>query len=312
MLKYSLKRIVIAIITILVILFFLFSLLELMPGSPFNDEKLTDEQIELLNEKYGLDKPFYERFINYVKNIVVDQDFGVSYVIKKNETITNLLGNRINVTIKIGLQAIALGTFIGIILGVIAGVKRNTIFDTLTTIIAVLGVSIPSYVFALGLSFFLGYKMQIFPISYQIKMPVMSSILPTIALSMFVIAQVARFLRMELIEIFKSDYIKLAEAKGLKAVKVIGRHAFRNGLIPVITVLGPLMVNLMTGSLVVEKIFGIPGIGSLLVEAIQVNDFNVVIAISFIYSIMYIVMNLIVDILYGIIDPRIRISGRSN
>lgn len=308
MIKYILKRVSISMVTILVILFFLFTLLDFMPGSPFNDEKLSQQQLEILNEKYGLDDPFYLRFAKYVENVFVHQDFGDSYVIKKNASVNSLLTSRIATTIRIGSQAILLGTFVGIILGIIAGVKKNTIYDSLTTIIAVLGVSIPSYVFALGLSYYVGYKLELLPITYQMKEPMVSSVLPTIALSMFVTAQVARFLRTELIEILKSDYIKLANAKGLSGFTVIFKHALRNGLIPVITVLGPLLVNLMVGSLVVEKIFRIPGIGGLLVESIQVNDFNVVIAIAFIYSILYITVNLAVDILYGIIDPRIRLS----
>lgn len=301
-----------AILTLLVILFLLYVLLELMPGSPFNDEKLTAEQIVSLNTKYGLNKPFYIRFFKFVKNVAINQDFGVSYVIKKNADITSMILPRAVITIRIGLQAIVMGTMIGVILGIISGLKQNTIFDTATTMIAVLGVSVPSYVFALGLAYFFGYKMGWFPITYKIDEPRISSVLPTISLSMFVIAQTARFLRMELIEILKSDFIQLADAKGLKSYKKIFKHALRNGLIPVVTVLGPLLVSLLTGSLVVEKVFGIPGMGSLLVEAIQVNDFNVIIAIAFIYSALYIIVNLIVDILYGVIDPRIRVQGGSH
>lgn len=135
-----------------------------------------------------------------------------------------------------------------------------------------------------------------------------SSILPTIALSMFVIANVARFLRSEMVDVLKSDYMLLVEAKGVKKMHLVFKHGLRNALIPVITVVAPLMVSLMTGSLVVEKIFAIPGMGSLLVTAIQVNDYNVVIALSFIYSILFIGVMLVVDILYGVIDPRIRLS----
>ncbi|QVK20495.1 ABC transporter permease [Mycoplasmatota bacterium] len=309
MTKYILKRLGMAALTLLVILFILFLLLEFMPGSPFNDEKLSPDQIANLNALYGLDKSPVIRFLIFVKNVVLHQDFGISFVIKKNAAISDMISSRIGITIKIGLQAILIGTVTGIVLGVIAGIKRNTIFDTLTTIIAVLGVSIPSYVFALGLSYYFGYKMRLFPITFDIDDTVRSMVLPSIALSMFVIAQTARFMRMELIDIFKSDYIQLAESKGLSNLKVIIRHALRNAMIPVITVLGPLLVGLMTGSLVVEKIFGIPGIGSLLIQAIQVNDFNVVIAIAFIYSFLYIFVNLLVDLLYGIIDPRIRVQG---
>ena len=203
------------------------------------------------------------------------------------------------------------GSLVGMLLGIIAAIFKNSIWDTSTTVIAVVGVSIPSYVFALGLSYFFGYRMKFFPFTYDMYKPFVSSVLPTIALAMFVIATVARFMRTELVEVLGSDYVLLAEAKGLKSNKVIVKHCVRNALIPAITVLGPLTVGLMTGSLVVEKIFGIPGLGNLLVTAISVNDFNVVIGIAFFYSMFYISMMLIIDILYGVIDPRIRIAKES-
>lgn len=308
LLKYIGKRIIISLITLLVIITLLFMLLELMPGSPFNDEKLSDTQRELLYEKYNLDKPIFARYFSYLKNIITKNDFGVSYSIEKNVAVSDLLRARIPISIRFGLQALIVGTIIGILLGIIAAVRRNTIWDTLTTVVSVLGVSVPSYVFALGLSFFVGYKLHLLPITYDIYNPMTSSILPTISLSMFVIATVARFARTELVEVLVSEYILLAEAKGLSSKKVIFSHALRNALIPVITILGPVTVSLMTGSLVVERIFGIPGLGDLLVTAISINDFNVVIGISFFYSIFYIAMMFIIDILYGVIDPRIRVA----
>ncbi|MEN8907706.1 MAG: ABC transporter permease [Clostridiales bacterium] len=314
MIKYILNRIVLSFLTLLIILSVLFMLLEFMPGSPFNDEKLKIEQKELLYKKYGLDKPIHERFVIYLKNVVVKGDFGVSYAIEKNVPVTKILKDRMPISIRLGIQALIFGTLIGIILAFISAIYKNTIWDSITTVIAIVGISIPSFVFAIGLSYYLGYKLpkllhfSLFPLTYDIDNVFKSSILPTIALSMFVIATVARFMRTELVEVLGSEYILLAEAKGLNSKKVIFRHAFRNAVIPVITVLGPLTVGLMTGSLVIERIFTIPGIGDLLVTAISVNDFNIVIAISFFYSMFYIAVVLIVDILYGLIDPRIRIA----
>ncbi|CAI3221857.1 Oligopeptide ABC transporter, permease component [Clostridium neonatale] len=305
--KYLLKRIAISIATLLAILLILFLMLEFMPGSPFNDEKLTADQIVLLNAKYGLDKPILIRFFNYVKNMLTG-DFGVSYTISKNTPISTLLQTRLPISIRIGGQAVLLGTVVGLVLGIIAALKHNTIWDTLTTIISVLGVSLPSYVFALALSYSLGFKLTLFPLLYSADTPFKSSVLPTIALCMFTIATIARFTRTEMIDVLGSDYILLAESKGISGVQLIVKHQLRNALIPIITVLAPLIVGLMTGSLVIEKIFSIPGIGSLLVTAIQSNDYNVIVAIAFIYSAMYIGIMLVVDILYGIIDPRIRLA----
>ncbi len=310
--KYILKRVAISIVTLIVILLVLFLMLQFMPGSPFNDEKLTAAQKAILNKKYGLDKPMFIRFINYIK-AMLSGDFGVSYTISKNTPITSLLQTRLPISLRLGGQAILIGTAIGLILGLIAAIKHNTIYDTITTIISVLGVSLPSYVFAMALSYGLGFRLKWFPILYDAKNPFDSSVIPTISLCMFTIATVARFTRTEMLEVLGSDYMLLAESKGINSFRLIFRHALRNALIPIITVLAPLVVGLMTGSLVIEKLFSIPGIGSLLVSAIQSNDYNVVVALTFIYSLMYIGIMLVVDILYGIIDPRIRlVKGDGN
>ena len=193
-------------------------------------------------------------------------------------------------------------------LGFLAALKRDTVVDSIATIISVIGVSVPSYVFALALSYTFGFKFRWFPMLFSAKDIFGSSVLPSISLSMFTMASIARFTRSEMIEVLDSDYMLLAESKGISGPALIFRHALRNALIPIITVLAPLIVDLMTGSLVVEKIFAIPGVGSLLVTAIQSNDYNVVIGLSFIYSAMYIGIMLVVDLLYGIIDPRIRLA----
>lgn len=305
--KYIAKRMFVSIVTILIILLLLFCMLQFMPGSPFNDEKLSEAQVQVLNQKYGLDQPIVVQFVNYVKN-VVKGDFGVSYSISKNTDISKLLNTRLPVSFRIGGQAVVFGAIIGILLGIAAALKSGTWIDSICTIVSVLGVSLPSYVFALAMAYFFGYRTNIFPLLYDSAEAFASSVMPTIALAMFSIATVARFTRTELLEVLDSDYMLLAESKGITGRPLIVRHALRNALIPIITVLAPLVVDLMIGSLVIEKIFSIPGIGSLMVTAIQSNDYNVTITIAFIYSVMYIVLMLAVDILYGVIDPRIRLA----
>lgn len=305
--KYITKRVLISAVTLFIILFILFFMLDKMPGSPFNDEKLTAEQLALLNAKYGLDQPFFVKFFNYVK-CVLQGDFGVSYNIQKNLAVSSMLAKRLPISIQIGLQAMVLGTIIGLILGTVSALNRNRWIDTICSAISVLGVSVPSYVFALGLAYFVGFKLGWFPILYNASKPFVSTIMPTIALSMFTIANIARFTRTEMIEVLGSDYILLAQSKGIKQWKLIIKHVFRNTMISIITVMGPLLVGLLTGSMVIEKIFSIPGIGSLMVQGIQNNDYNVVIACAFIYSFLYIFVMLIIDILYGVIDPRIRVA----
>ena len=305
--KYTLKRVLTAIFTLLVILLVLFILMQLMPGSPFNDEKLNADQRAALYTKYGLDQPVVVQFFRYVGNMLRG-DMGVSYNISKNTPISQLIQTRLPISIGIGGLAVTIGAVAGLLLGLLAALKHDTIWDSLATVLSVIGVSVPSYVFALALSYTFGFRLSWFPMLFSAKDVLGSSVLPSISLSMFTMASIARFTRSEMLEVMGSEYMLLAESKGLSGPTLIIRHALRIALIPIITVLAPLIVDLMTGSLVVEKIFAIPGVGSLLVSAIQSNDYNVVIALSFIYSALYIVIMLVVDILYGIIDPRIRLA----
>ena len=305
--NYIIKRVLTSLATLLIIVLVLFLMLELMPGSPFNDEKLSEEQIANLKEKYGLDGPVLIRFLKYVGRMLTG-DLGISYNIQKNVPVTEMLKARLPISIRIGVQAVILGAVIGLLLGVLAALKHNTFADTLSTIISVLGVSVPSFVFAFVLQYYLGFKLGGLPILYKVSQPFASTVLPTLALSMFTLAQIARFSRTEMLEVLNSDYMLFARSKGLTSFRIKFIHALRNVLIPIITVLAPLIVNLLTGSMVVEKIFSIPGVGSLLITAIQSNDYNVVISLTFIYCVLYIGTMLVVDLLYGVIDPRIRLA----
>ncbi len=305
--KYIAKRLLVSIATLFVILLVLFILMDLMPGSPFNDEKLTADQLAVLYAKYGLDKPILTRFFIYVKNMLTG-DFGISYTINKNFAVSEMLKGRLSISLLLGTMAMVIGTVIGLVLGIAAALNHNSWIDNLCSMLSVIGVSIPSYVCGLLLCYYLAYKFKWFPILYNSNAKVFSLVLPAMALSVSPVANIARFTRSEMIDVLNSDYISLVRSKGVKDYKIIIRHAMRNTLIPIITVMGPLLANLLTGSSVIEKIFGIPGVGNLMIQGIQNNDYNVTIACSFIYSMIYIVIMLIVDVLYGVIDPRIRIT----
>ena len=196
--KYTIKRVLTFIFTLLAILLILFILMQLMPGSPFNDEKLNEDMRAALYAKYGLDKPIIVQFFNYVKNML-QGDFGVSYKISKNTPISQLIQTRLPISIGIGGMAVALGAIAGLLLGLLAALKHNTIWDTLATIISVIGVSVPSYVFALALSYNFGFKLQWFPMLFSQKDIMGSSVLPSISLSMFTMASIARFTRSEML-----------------------------------------------------------------------------------------------------------------
>lgn len=307
MLKYIGKRLLISAITLFVILFVLFLMTRLMPGSPFNSEKLSRDQIAILNAKYGLDKPVIVQFFAYLSNMIKG-DFGVSYQLYPDQSVAELVMDRAKISFIYGIAATLFGTIVGMALGIFAALKRNTIWDTIATVISVLGVSIPSFVFALLMVILFGVNLQWAPVAYNEAQPITSSVLPILALSMSVIANVARFTRTEMISVLGSEYITLAMAKGLDQKTLILRHALRNALIPVITILGPILVNLMTGTMVVEQICGVPGLGTILINSIHANDYNIIMACSFLYAAMYILIVLAIDVSYGFIDPRIRLG----
>ncbi|QFT88375.1 Oligopeptide transport system permease protein OppB [Bacillus sp. THAF10] len=306
MTKYLLQRILYMFITLFLIASFTFFLMKMMPGSPFTmQDKLSDAQKVILDAKYGLDDPLPVQYGKYLISLA-QGDLGISFQYD-NRSVTDLIMQRIGPSAQLGFQAMLFGTIIGIFLGVVAALRQNTWVDYGSTILAVLGKSIPSFVFAGLLQYFVAVKLGWFPVAFWQGWEF--TVLPTIALSMFPIAIAARFMRTEMIEVLNSDYITLARAKGATNYDIAVKHALRNALIPVVTVLGPLAVSLMTGTLVIEKIFSIPGLGEQFVRSITTNDYPVIMGTTLFFATLFIVIVLVVDILYGIIDPRIRIAG---
>lgn len=304
--KYFLKRVGYMLLTLWLIITITFFLMKLLPGSPYaNQEKLSPEQKEILDKQAGLDKPVIEQYGIYMTN-VVKGDFGTSFQFK-NQPVSKLLKERVGPSVQLGAQAIIFGTLVGILLGAIAAMRQNTWVDTIATLIAILGRSIPNFVFAVLLQYVFAIKLGVLPIA-KWDQGFASTILPTLALAMSPLADSARFIRTEMVEVLSSDYIELAKAKGLSRMQVVFRHGLRNSLIPLITLLGPLAVSLMTGSLVVENIFAIPGIGEQFVKSIMTNDYPTIMAVTILFSTMLVVVILIVDLLYGVVDPRIRVS----
>ena len=306
--KYVLKRVFFMIITLWLIATITFFLMQLLPGTPYtNQERLSPETIEMLNKQVGLDKPVIVQYGIYLSNLL-QGDFGISFQFK-NQPVAHLLAGRIGPSLQLGLQAIIFGTVLGTILGTISAMKQNTWADTSSTLVAILGRSIPNFVFAVLLQCIFAIKLQVLPIAKWDGF--VYTILPTIALAMSPLADSARFIRTEMVEVLHSDYVELAKAKGLSRWEIAFKHGLRNSLIPLMTLLGPLAVALMTGSLVVENIFAIPGIGEQFVKSITTNDYPTIMAVTILYSFMLIFVILIVDLLYGLVDPRIRVSEGS-
>ena len=306
MIKYIAQRIFYMLITLVIIASFTFFLMKIIPGTPFaNIQKLSPAQQEIMFDKYGLNDPVPVQYANYMMNLLKG-DLGVSFQFN-NMAVTDIIGELIPASAQLGFQALIIGSIVGIILGVVSALYQNTWIDYSATFLAVLGKSIPSFVFAALLQYYLAVKAGLFPVMFWRGWEY--TILPTIALSIFPLAITARFMRTEMIEVLGSDYITLARAKGASSFEVSFKHALRNALIPVITVLGPMAVSLMTGSLVVEKIFSVPGIGEQFVKSINVNDYPLIMGTTLLFAAAFVVIILVVDILYGVIDPRIRVNG---
>ncbi|MBW3111959.1 MULTISPECIES: oligopeptide ABC transporter permease [Bacillaceae] len=306
MVKYTIQRIVYMIITLLIIATATFFLMKLLPGSPLqNTERLTPEQQQIILDKYGLNDPLPEQYINYMVGLAKG-DLGLSFQYD-NRKVTQIIGDRIGPSALLGFQAMVLGTFLGLLIGIIAAIKHNTWLDYGSTFLAVIGISIPSFVFAGLLQYYVGVKLEWLPVALWGEFK--HTILPTLSLTVFVVATIARFMRTEMLEILNSDYILLATAKGISKTGTILKHAVRNAMIPIVTIIGPMTVGIMTGTLVIERIFAVPGLGEQFVLAINTNDYTVIMGITLFFSALFIAVIFLVDILYGIIDPRIRIAG---
>ncbi|WP_221566738.1 oligopeptide ABC transporter permease [Alkalihalobacillus sp. TS-13] len=305
---YFLKRILYLIITLFVIASATFFLMKLMPGSPLsNQAKLTAEQEAIILEKYNLNDPIPLQYVKYMTNLV-QGDLGISFQFEGRK-VTDLILQRIGPSAQLGFQSMIFGSLFGMVLGIIAAVRHNSYLDYSSTLLSVIGISIPSFVFAGLLQYYVGVKLQWLPVAFWEGFEY--TILPTIALMIFPMAVTARFMRTELLEVLNQDYIILAKAKGVNSANVVVFHAVRNALIPLITVLGPMLVGIMTGTLVIEQIFSVPGLGEQFVRSITMNDYPVIMGTTLFFSFLFIAMILIVDFAYGLIDPRIRLGDKN-
>ncbi len=305
MLRYFAKRIVLMFVVLLVIATATWFLMQLLPGSPFNDEKLSDEARAQLEAKYGLNKPLLVQYVKYMANLA-QGDMGDSYYYNGTPVLDIIL-DRLPVSAFLGVQSIGIGLVAGLMLGIGAALRHNSFWDSALVIVTVVGISIPSFVLGPILQYWIGVKLGWLPVAFFESWA--HSVLPSLALSVFVCAVVARFIRAEMLEVLVQDYVVLARAKGLSELAVVLRHVLRNALIPLVTVLFPLTVFIVTGSLVVEQIFAIPGIGEQFVRAVVVSDYSMIMGTTIFFSVLFVTALLIQDIIYVLIAPRIRISG---
>jgi oligopeptide transport system permease protein len=307
MLKYILKRLFNAFVVLFIIATATWFLMQLLPGSPIqNAEKLTAEQEAQIEVQYDLDKPLPVQYALYMVGMARG-DLGNSFLYG-GKPVTEIIMERLPVSAFLGIQAIIVGVVVGLLLGVIGALKQNTIWDSGTAFLAVLGVSVPDLVLAPLAQYWLGLKLGIFPIAFFESY--WHSVLPSLVLATVISAVVGTFTRTEMLEVLGQDYVTLAKAKGLSSSAVVLKHVLRNSMIPLITILVPLTAALVTGTLIVETVFSIPGIGEQFVRSIFDKDFPVIMGTTMLFAVFFVASYLIQDVLYGMVDPRIRVAGR--
>lgn len=310
-LQYILKRLVYSVITVLVLITITFFLMHLMPGDPFTGTKAIQPEVKAaLYAKYGLDKPLPEQFIRYVGN-VLHGDFGVSLLDKR--PVKDIIMEAFPVSAELGIRSLIFAFFIGLLLGIVAAVKRGTGWDTFSMFLALIGVSVPSFVLGAILQYFLGLKL--YQATGNAIFPVMgwstenSKLLPAFALAFGSMAVISRLMRTSMLDVLNQDYIKTAKAKGLSQSGIVWKHAVRNAIMPVVTVMGPMVASVLTGTFVIENIFAIPGLGKYFVQSVQMNDYTTIVGTTLFFGAFLVFANFVVDIIYGLLNPRIKLSG---
>lgn len=313
MLKYICKRLAAAVVTLFIVMTLAFVVVRLMPGSIYDDPDLPQSVIEVLEEKAHLHDPMIVQYGYYLADIIFKNDWGTSVKVAPGVPAFQVLADKIPVSLTINLAALLCALPVGITCGIVAAMKKNSKIDTLISLGVVVGISVPSFVFATCLQYFVGYKWGVLPILYTMTgttaQRITSMVLPIVALALGPIATITRYLRGELIEVMGSEYIVLAKTKGLTGRQATVRHALRNSAVPMMNVIIPMFTNVLGGSMVVEQMFSIPGVGGLMIQAINLNDYSLAVATLLFYAILSVLTVLIVDLSYGIIDPRVRIGG---
>ena len=304
-LKYILKRIVLAVLTLWIVITVTFFVMHAVPGGPFQSEKaLSPEAQAALEAKYGLDQPVLIQYGNYLKNIVTRLDFGPSLT-QTGRSVTQIIGQGMAVSAKLGLIAAALALVFGVVLGSVAALRRNGLIDKFIMIFTTACISMPSFIMGTLLLLLFALKWELLPAHGATPAGL---VLPIITLSLSPMANITRLTRSSMLDVLGQDYIRTARAKGVSQGRIIFVHGLKNALIPVITYFGPMLAYVITGSLVVEKIFGVSGIGRYFVNSITGRDYPLIMGTTIVLASLIVLMNLVSDVLYKVADPRIRLD----
>ena len=303
-LMYILKRVALAALTVWVVITITFFVSRAVPGGPFMGEKAISAAAQAaLEAKYGLDKPLFEQYTTYLKDIVTEFDFGPS--LKKDRDVITIIADGMKTSAKLGVITAFSALAAGIVLGSVAALRRNKIIDRVIMVVTTAFVSMPSFIMGTLLLLFCSVKMGWFPANGA---SAGGLVLPIITLALYPTAYITRLTRSSMLDVLGQDYIRTAKAKGVSGVKVIFGHALKNSLIPVITYFGPMLAYIVTGSLVVERIFAVPGIGRHFVNSITSRDYPLLMGTTIVLAALIVIMNLVGDILYKVVDPRITLE----
>ena len=315
MTRYIVERLFAMLATLFIILSIAFAVVRLMPGSVYDNPELPDSVIEALERNAHLDKPLIVQYGYFLKGVVLENDWGTSVKIEPSVPAFEVLRKRIPASLGVNLIALFISIPLGILAGTAAALKKNKMTDTVISFMVVICISVPSFIFAALLQYFLAYKLGWFPLLFEASggfaLRIHSVVLPVIALALGPIATITRYLRGELVETLGADFMLLAQTKGLTRVQATMRHAFRNSCVPLVNIIIPMFTQILGGSLVVESIFSIPGVGGIMINSINANDYSLTVAVLIFYSLISLATMLVVDISYGIVDPRIRLGGKS-
>lgn len=305
MLKYFIKRILSALITVFFIITITFFLMKAIPGDPFASEKMPNPEVRAaMMAKYGLDKPLLTQYLIYLGNFIRG-DFGVSYT-KAGITVNKVIGDGFPYSLAIGIYASLVVVFAGILFGAVCALRQNKLVDRIFMVLATIGATIPSFVLATGFLFLFSKTLGLVP-SFGVDSWT-GYIGPVLVIGAFPLSFITRLTRTSLLEVQQQDYIRTARSKGISEFKVIYKHAMRNALLPVVTYIGPMVASIVTGSFVIEKVFGIPGVGSLFTTSIVNRDYPLIMGITVFFAILLVISVLIVDFVYVLVDPRIKLD----
>lgn len=304
-LRYVLKRIGLALLTVWIVITITFFVMHAVPGGPFLGEKaISESAMAALEAKYGLDKPLLQQYTTYLKDIVTKFDFGPS-IKQRGREVIDIIVDGMETSAKLGLAAAGIALVSGVVLGSVAALRRNKFIDRVIMVITTAFVSMPSFIMGTFMLLLFTVHFNIFPANGA---EAGGLVLPIITLSLSPMANITRLTRSSMLDVLGQDYIRTAKAKGVSGTKIIFGHALKNALIPVVTYFGPMLAYIVTGSLVVEQIFAVPGIGRSFVSSIINRDYTLIMGTTIVLAILIVVMNLISDILYKVIDPRITLE----